>query len=132
MSAPLISTTPSTPVSKAAAQMREHDVGALVAMEAGKVAGIVTDRDIVIRSLAQSSVDSLVADAMTPEMIACRAGQDVTEACALMGDHQVRRLLVLDERGRPVGIVSLADIAEHASERLAGESLGEISEDRSW
>jgi len=131
MSAPVQSTTPSTPISEAAAKMREHCVGALVVMEGNKPAGIVTDRDIVVRALADQFKDRPVRDAMSPNVFVCDARQDVAIVSGLMGDHQVRRLLVVDGQNNVVGIVSLADIAEHASEELAGQALGEISENRS-
>ena len=63
-------------------------------------------------------------------MITCFADQDVAEAAALMGEERIRRLLVIDRSGVPVGILSLGDIAEHVSEELAGQALGEISEAR--
>lgn len=131
MSAPVQSTTPSTPISEAAAKMREHCVGALVVMEGDTPAGIVTDRDIVVRALADQFKDRPVRDAMSPNVFVCDARQDVAVVSGLMGDHQVRRLLVVDGQNNVVGIVSLADIAEHASEELAGQALGEISENRS-
>lgn len=131
MSAPVQSTTPSTPISEVAAKMREHCVGALVVMEGDKPAGIVTDRDIVVRALADQFKDRPVRDAMSPNVFVCDARQDVAVVSGLMGDHQVRRLLVVDGQNNVVGIVSLADIAEHASEELAGQALGEISENRS-
>ena len=130
MSAPLISTTPSALVSEAAAQMREHGVGVLVAMQHGRPAGIVTDRDIVIRALADGLENGTVGRAMSQPLFACYVDQDVAEVSGLMGDHQVRRLLVLDRQDKPVGMVSVGDITENASEGLAGQALGEISEER--
>lgn len=131
MSAPVQSTTPSAPISEAAAQMREHCVGALVVMDGEEPAGIVTDRDIVVRVLAKQCQDLPVREAMSSRVFACDVRQDVAEVSGLMGDHQVRRLLVMDGQNRLVGLVSVADIAEHASEELAGQALGEICEDRS-
>jgi CBS domain-containing protein len=118
------------PISEAAAKMRKHSIGALVVMDGDEPAGIVTDRDIVVRVLAKQFKDRPVSEAMSPQVFVCDARQDVATVTGLMGDHQVRRLLVLDEQNKLVGIVSLADIAEHASEELAGQALGEISESR--
>lgn len=111
--------------------MRQHDVGALVVMADGEPAGIVTDRDIVIRVLARRCADLPVREAMSRQVFTCHAIQEVEAVSGVMGDHQVRRLLVLDQQENPVGIVSVSDIAEHASEELAGQALGEISENRS-
>jgi CBS domain-containing protein len=74
--------------------------------------------------------DTAVAEIMSRDLITCSAEGDVAEAAALMGERQVRRLLVIDRAGAAVGILSLGDIAEHASEELAGQALGEISEAR--
>lgn len=131
MSAPVVKITPSTPISEAAALMREHDVGALVVMADGEPAGIVTDRDIVIRVLARQCEDLPVREAMSRRIFTCHARQDVEAVSGFMGDQQVRRLLVVDQRKNLVGIVSVSDIAEHASEELAGQALGEICENRS-
>ena len=67
---------------------------------------------------------------MSKGAITCFADQNVAEAAAIMGDNQVRRLLVLDRSHRVLGVLSLGDIAENASEDLAGEALGEIVETR--
>ena len=71
-----------------------------------------------------------MSDAMIREPASCRADQDVAEAAAIMGDEQVRHLLVLDRSGGLVGVLSVDDIAENASEELAGHALGEIVEKR--
>lgn len=130
MSSPVVATTPSASISEAAAQMRRHDVGALVVVAQGELPGIVTDRDIVRRLLARSALDAPVAAAMTHRAVTCSEDQDVAEAAALMGDAQIRRLPVVDRSGRVVGMLSLGDIAENVSEGLAGQALGEICETR--
>ena len=70
------------------------------------------------------------APANSSGVICCRAEDSIEAAAALMGDHQVRRLPVLDDAGRLAGLLSVTDIAVHASEQLAGEALGEIAEYR--
>lgn len=134
MSSPVISATVATTIRDAARLMRRHGVGALPVFRDDKPVGIVTDRDIVMRTLAARGFargpDTSVADIMARDVITCFADQDIAEAAALMGEKQVRRLLVIDRAGAPVGILSLGDIAEHASEELAGQTLGEISEVR--
>lgn len=134
MSSPVIGASAVTTIRDAAEQMRAHGVGSLPIMQDHKVIGIVTDRDIVTRALAAQGIalgpDAKVASIMSHGVITCRADQDATEAAVLMGERQVRRLVVIERADAPVGILSLGDIAEHASEELAGQALGEISEAR--
>lgn len=132
MSCPVIAATRQTTVREAAAIMLRHGIGALPVLVDNRPAGIVTDRDIVVRLLSEPGPagDRHVADAMTPEPACCHADHNIAEAAALMGDRQVRRILVLDRSGALVGILSVGDIAENASEELAGQALGEISEER--
>lgn len=134
MSSPLIIATPGTTIRDAARRMRDFDVGTLPLIEADRLIGIVTDRDIVLRALAGRAgvldPDTGLAQIMSRDVITCLADDDVTAAAALMGERQVRRLLVIDAAGGPVGLLSIGDIAEHASEELAGQALGEISEAR--
>lgn len=134
MSAPVIGVTPETTAREAAERMRAHGIGALPVCRKDWPVGIVTDRDIVIRALAAPTCDpgsqTRVEDIMSPDVITCFEDQDVTEAAAVMGERQVRRLLVVDRSGTPVGMLSVGDIAEHVSEELAGQVLGEIREIR--
>ncbi len=134
MSAPVIGATPETTTREAAERMRAHGIGALPVFRNDWPVGIVTDRDIVIRVLAAPTCDpgsqTRVEDIMSPDVITCFEDQDVTEAAAVMGERQVRRLLVVDRSGTPVGMLSVGDIAEHVSEELAGQVLGEIREIR--
>lgn len=135
MSCPIVSVTASTTILEAAERMHAHGVGALLVLEHDRPIGLVTDRDIVTRALAVPEFapgrERMVRDIMSPDVLTCFQDQDVTEAAALMGERQVRRLLVTDWSGVPVGILSVGDIAEHVSEELAGQVLGEISEARS-
>lgn len=134
MSTPIISVTASATILEAAGKMNAHAVGILPVFENGKPVGFVTDRDIVTRALAAaefvSGRETLVGDILSTNVLTCFDDQDVTEAAALMGERQVRRLLVTDRSGALVGILSVGDIAEHVSEELAGQVLGEISEAR--
>lgn len=133
MSAPVIWVTPLCTVRQAAMLMRHHHVGALPVLEDGSPVGLVTDRDIVVRVLSEGGAAGVatVGEAMTVGPVACFADQGVVDAAALMGDLQIRRLLVVERSGELVGMLSLGDIAEHASEELAGQALGEVREDRS-
>lgn len=130
MRAPVTTITPDTSVQVAAALMAKLDLGALPVCEDGRLVGIVTDRDIVVRWAARSVVNSPVAPFMSPDVVTCRADQTVKEAAYLMSDMQIRRLGVLDAEGAVVGMITLGDIARDASEELAGQTLGEIVEER--
>jgi len=113
--------------------MKQFDVGALPVLHGrGSVVGMITDRDIVL-GLADSASAQLsmeVSQMMTRSVLCCYADQTVETIAAIMSDNQVRRLPVMDRFERLVGVVSVGDIAEDASERLAGEILGEVVETR--
>ena len=118
----------------AAVIMRDGDMGSIPVVEAGKLVGIVTDRDIVVRSIADGKdASSPVGDAMTTEIFAVRPDDFVFEAIRLMGDKQVRRVPVVDENGALAGIIAMADIAlEMEDEREIAEALEEISSGSSF
>ena len=112
----------------AARRMQEMDVGSLPVLDGKAVAGIVTDRDIAVRGVAEGMIpqESLVADVMTEDVRFCRADDSVEQVMEEMGDLQVRRLPVLDANNEIVGIVALADIATRQSTHT-DETLREIS-----
>ena len=112
----------------AARRMREMDVGALPVTDGKALVGMVTDRDITIRGVAEGMVaqESLVSDVMTQEVRYCRADDTIEQVMAEMGDAKVRRLAVLDAGNEIVGIVALADIATRQSAHT-DETLREIS-----
>lgn len=130
MHAPVTTVTPETSVRAAAALMAELDLGVLPVCEQGRPIGMLTDRDIVMRWIPNAVADSTVGPIMTPGVVTCRAEQTVQQVAHLMSDRQVRRIVVVDADGRIAGIVTLGDIARDASEELAGQTLGEIIEDR--
>ena len=112
----------------AARRMQEMDVGSLPVLDGKAVAGIVTDRDIAVRGVAEGMIpqESLVADVMTEDVRFCRADDSVEQVMDEMGGLQVRRLPVLDANNEIVGIVALADIATRQSTHT-DETLREIS-----
>jgi CBS domain-containing protein len=112
-----------------AALMRDGDMGAMPIVEDNKLVGIVTDRDIVIRAIAEGKdVSTAIGGVMTSEIFAVRENDFVFEAIRLMGDKQVRRVPIINETGELVGIIAMADVAlETEDEREIAETLEEIS-----
>jgi CBS domain-containing protein len=113
----------------AARMMRDGDMGSVPVVEGGKLVGIVTDRDIVVRCLAEGrDAGTPVGEAMTTEIFSVKPDDFVFEAIRLMGDKQVRRLPVVDADGRLAGIIAIADVAlETEDEREIAETMEEIS-----
>lgn len=112
-----------------AALMRDGDMGAMPVVENGKLIGIVTDRDIVVRAIAEGKSDSTpIGDVMTTEIFSAKEDDYVFEAIRLMGDKQIRRIPVVTASGELAGIIAMADIAlEMEDEREIAETLEEIS-----
>jgi len=121
---------PNCTVQDAARLMKDMDVGPLPVCDGNRISGMVTDRDITIRSTAEGKNpgQQRVDEVMTSDVIFCRADDDVSEAARLMHAHQVRRLLVLSDDNRLAGIVSLGDVATQSDEATAGHALEGISE----
>ncbi len=109
--------------------MRDGDMGAMPVVEGEKLVGIVTDRDIVVRAIAEGkSADAQIGDVMTTEIFSVKPDDFVFEAIRLMGDKQVRRIPVITESGELAGIIAMADIAlEMEDQREIAETLEEIS-----
>jgi CBS domain-containing protein len=117
------------PLREVAAIMRDGDMGSIPVVEDGRLVGIVTDRDIVVRTIADGKDASTpVREAMTTEIFSVKPDDFVFEAIRLMGDKQVRRIPVVDDTGALAGIIAMADIAlEMEDEREIAEALEEIS-----
>lgn len=121
--------TPEESLKRAAALMRQLDIGVLPVCSGSQVLGIVTDRDIAVRGVAAGlGPDSgCVSDVMTRDVMCANESQDSDELVHLMSDCQVRRVPVVNQNKELVGIVSLGDLATHHVEHTE-ETLREISE----
>ncbi len=110
--------------------MKEMDIGAIPVGDQQKVDGIITDRDIVLKVIAEGkALDQCTAkDVMTSPIQTIEADCDIEEAQQLMADKQVRRLVVVDENQKPIGMLALGDLATKSDENLAGQALQQVSE----
>ncbi len=113
---------PGETLQAAARKMRELDIGALPVCHQDRLVGMLTDRDIVIRSTAEGldPARAMVADAMTPQVIYCFDDEDIYSAARLMEDRAVRRLMVLDSGKRLVGLLSVDDLSLVSQAAAAG------------
>ena len=120
---------PETPLSEAAQLMESEDVGSLPVLDGEQLAGMITDRDIVIRAVARGKDPRgmPVREVSTRDVVAVGFEEDLSEALKLMASHKVRRLPVIDDENRLVGVVSQADVAMEAKEKAVGEMVEEIS-----
>ena len=121
----------SASLQEAAGKMKSLDVGLMPVCDGDRLQGILTDRDITIRATAdgRDPKKTKVSDVMSTDLAYCLEEQEVEEAVSLMEARQIRRVPILNQDKRLVGIVSLADIAIHVRDRdLSGETLEEISE----
>lgn len=102
-------------IQNAARQMRDQDIGSLPVAEGDRLVGYITDRDIVVRALADGrDASTKVREAMTDRVLYCFDDESVEDVAANMAQNQVRRLPVLNRDKRLVGIVALADLATQA------------------
>lgn len=115
--------TPDTTIQEAARLMRDEDFGFLPVGSIDHLDGTLTDRDMVIRALAEGmSADTPVEDILSDDVVCVREDLDIDEAAAVMRRHQIRRLAVVDVGERMVGIVSVGDIArELGDDDLTGD-----------
>lgn len=121
---------PSAPIAEVARIMRDEDTGVVPVVEGDRLVGTITDRDIAIRVVAEGRdpQSTSVGDVASTDLVTIDPQQDLDEALRLMAQHQVRRLPVVEEDGRLVGIVSQADVAMQADEHRVGETVEQISQ----
>jgi CBS domain-containing protein len=122
--------SPDTPISEIARLMCEHDIGSIPIGENDRLVGMVTDRDIVCKGLAEESFDlseATARDVMTAGIHCCREDDDLAEAVRHMEELKVRRLLVVNKDKRMVGILSLGDISRSAPSDMLSECVKSVS-----
>ena len=129
MTSQVSTAAPTDTVRKVAQVMAHVETGAVPIVENGKVVGLVTDRDIVLRVVAEGrSFDSPISEAMSEgEVQSVREDDVLADATAKMASHQIRRLVVLNEAGNLTGILSLGDVAKDYGSKQVGKTLEEIS-----
>ena len=121
--------TPETPGTEAARIMRSEDTGIVPIVEGDRLVGVITDRDLTLRILAEGkSPDTPVGQLASKDVVSVDPQQGLEEAARLMAEHQVRRLPVVEEDGRLVGILSQKDLAEAGYDTLTGEVVERISQ----
>lgn len=123
---------PTDPVMKAAQLMKSEDVGPIPIVEdkdGKKLAGIVTDRDLAIKVVAEARdpKTTSIEEVMTEAVITCKETDDVDKVLKLMEDHQVRRIPVVDKSDHLLGIIAQADVATRLGARTTGKFVEQVS-----
>ena len=120
--------TPTQTIRDAARMMTDLDAGALPVQQDDRLVGMITDRDIAVRAVAQGkSPDTPVGDVMSREVLYCFDDQEVKDIARNMGEVKVRRLPVVDRNKRLVGIISLGDLALNEEPELTASAVTNIS-----
>ena len=120
--------TPSQSLAEAARLMKEQDVGSVPVVDGSRLVGVLTDRDIVVRAVAEGGDPRTVqvGEIASHDVVTVRPDDDLDEALRLMAQHQIRRLAVVED-GQLVGVVAQADVALEAKEKAVGHVVEEIS-----
>jgi CBS domain-containing protein len=120
---------PSTTAQEAARKMKSEDIGSLPIVENDRLVGVVTDRDLAIRVLAEGKgAETPVSQVASKDVVTVDPQQSLDEAARLMAEHQVRRLPVCEEDGKLVGVLAQADVAQSGHDTLTGETVEKISQ----
>ena len=123
--------TPETPVQEAARLMQSEDTGVLPVVENQQsriLVGVVTDRDLALRVVAEGKTSASVRDAMSSGVKTAKPGDNVKDVMDLMAKEQVRRIPIVDDAGMVVGIVSQADVVREADDKRAEKTVEAISQ----
>lgn len=123
--------SPSTPLPEVAQKMVQADCGCIPVLdEGGKPVGVITDRDIACRAVAENKNPGTLtaADCMTGTCVVVRSDESLEDCCKRLEDNQIRRAVVVDEQGRCCGIIAQADIAKHASGSTAASVVKSVSQ----
>jgi CBS domain-containing protein len=121
---------PDATLQEAAQKMKAIDVGSLPVCDGRKLQGMLTDRDVAIRGVAEGRHpgETRVRDVMTADIVYGRTGQDIKEIAEMMAAHQIRRLPIVNDNHELVGIVSLGDLAvDVGNDKLSGDVLSDVS-----
>jgi CBS domain-containing protein len=120
---------PTTSVREIARMMRDNDIGSVPVGENDRLVGIVTDRDIICRGIADGADVSVLGarDVMSKPIIYCRADDDLETALRIMEKNRIRRLPVIDKDKRLAGMLALGDISEIGGQDMAGEVMRSVS-----
>ncbi len=120
---------PNDTVADVARRMSEIDSGVMPIVEGDKIVGVITDRDIVIRVVGEGRDNEIpVSEVMTSPVETCLTSEKLKDATRKMAELQMRRLVIVNDRGQLAGILSLGDVAREDSARVVGRTLEEISE----
>lgn len=121
--------SPETTLQEAAARMKTLDVGPLPVCDGDRIEGLVTDRDIVVRGIAEGRDPrtTRVTEVMSRDVVTCAESDDVKVAARTMKEKQIRRLLVVDDNHKVSGIVSLGDVAVEGDDKMSGDVLEKVS-----
>jgi CBS domain-containing protein len=120
---------PDTPATEAAQIMKNEDTGIVPIADGDRLAGVITDRDLTLKIVAEGgSPETTVGELASKDLVTIDPQQSLEEAARLMAEHQVRRLPVVEEDGRLVGILSQKDVAEAGHDTLTGEVVQRISQ----
>jgi CBS domain-containing protein len=121
--------SPDQPVQEAANFMLNADAGSIPVTDGGRLIGMITDRDIAVRGIANGcGPDTPVRELMTDNLVIARIDDDIEEVATKMSDAQVRRLPVIDEEERLCGIVSLGDLSRETDNGTASQALEGVSQ----
>jgi len=120
-----------TGIQEVARKMAEEDIGFLPVVDAsGKAIGTVTDRDVVVRLIAKGGdvKNAKVEQVMTKDVVSVRPDEEVQKVAELMKERKISRVLVCDQQGKPLGVISLGDLAERHEEGEVGRTVKEVKE----